>query len=346
MKPEKPKLAVLADSLGVSVATISNALSGKGRVSPELAERIRAKADALGYVPSVAGRALRTGRSGVIGLVLPDIGNPLFPKIAQAIEQAASIRGYGVLIGDSRGEVEGQTQAIARLIDRGVDGMVVIPRRGTRVSDVGCPAAVIDSPSTPGNTVSADHWDGGRQIGAHLAGLGHRRVLILGSSSLSNVQADRIGGLKAGLGDGSITETVWIETLEAQVGAGCPLGLADRVAEGFTAFAALSDLTALRALTELQVAGIPVPSAVSVSGFDDLIFSSVVTPSLTTMQMNAGEIAKLAVGALTEAIEAIPRGALSPMGTVTAAQERVPMRLIARQSTGPVTRQPGRGDAR
>lgn len=335
MKPEKPKLAVLADALGVSVATVSNALSGKGRVSPELAERIRQKADALGYVPSVAGRALRTGRSGVIGLVLPDIGNPLFPKIAQAIEQAASMRGYGVLIGDSRGEVEGQTQAIARLIDRGVDGLVVIPRRGTRVSDIGCPVAVIDSASTPGNTVAADHWDGGRQIGAHLSALGHRHVLILGSSPLSNVQADRIGGLKAGLGDGSITETVWIEALEAERGVNCALGLAERVAEGFTAFAALSDLTALRALTELQVAGIPVPSAASVSGFDDLIFSSVVTPSLTTMRMNAAELAHLAINALAEAIEAIPRGAVSPLGTVTAQEERVPMQLIIRQSTAP-----------
>ncbi|WP_137131377.1 LacI family DNA-binding transcriptional regulator [Rhizobium sp. FY34] len=343
MKPEKPKLALLAGALGVSVATVSNALSGKGRVSPELAERIRAKADMLGYVPSVAGRALRTGRSGVIGLVLPDIGNPLFPQIAQAIEQAASMRGYGVLIGDSRGEVDGQTQAIARLIDRGVDGMVVIPRRGTRVSDIGCPVAVIDSPSTPGNTVSADHWDGGRQMGAHLASLGHRRVLLVGTSPLSNVQADRIGGLKEGLGDGSITETVWIEKLEANLGPGCPLGLVARVAQGFTAIATLSDLTALRALTELQVAGIAVPAAASVTGFDDLVWASVVTPGITTMRLNATEVAQLAVTALTQAIEAIPRGELSPLGTVMAARECVPMQLVIRQSSGPAVQPSDQG---
>lgn len=94
-------LSAIAAALGVSVATVSNALSGKGRVSPELVERIRKTASELGYVPSSAGRALRTGRSGVLGLVLPDIANPLFPQIAQAIEKAAVNAGYGVLIADS-----------------------------------------------------------------------------------------------------------------------------------------------------------------------------------------------------------------------------------------------------
>ena len=78
----------IAAALGVSSATVSNALSGKGRVSAELSAKIRQAAEELGYVPSHAARALRTGRTGVIGLVLPDISNPLFPQIAQAIEQA------------------------------------------------------------------------------------------------------------------------------------------------------------------------------------------------------------------------------------------------------------------
>ena len=122
-----PNLSRIATSLGVSVATVSNALSGKGRVSGQLIERIREHAAELGYVPSQAGRALRTGRSGVLGLVLPDIANPLFPKIAQAIEFAASAAGYGVLIADSRGDIATQTEAIDRLVERGVDGMPSTP---------------------------------------------------------------------------------------------------------------------------------------------------------------------------------------------------------------------------
>ena len=336
MDRSKPKLSRIAETLGVSVATVSNALSGKGRVSPELVERIRATAAELGYVPSVAGRALRTGRSGVLGLVLPDIANPLFPQIAQAIEHAAASAGYGVLIADSRGETAMQTEAIGRLIERGVDGMVVVPRRGTRIVEASCPVAVIDSPSTPGNTVAADHWEGGRQMGAHLRELGHRNVLLIGHSPASNVQNDRIGGLKSGLGRGAVTETLWIEKLEAAGGAGCPLGLVEKVRSGVTAVATLSDLIALRALTELQGAGIAVPQAVSVSGFDDLIWSSVVTPGLTTMRMDMETVAEIAVAALVDTIEADRRGGAEQkiLGPVSAAIPKVPMELVIRHSTG------------
>ena len=336
MKSPKPKLAVIAQTLGVSVATVSNALSGKGRVSPEVAEQIRSTASALGYVPSVAGRALRTGRSGVLGLVLPDIANPLFPQIAQAMEHAAASAGYGVLIGDSRGDVEMQTQAIDRLIERGVEGLIVIPRRGTRILDIGCPVAVVDTPSTPGNTVSSDHWDGGRQMGSYLSSLGHRRIVIVGGSPLSNVQADRVGGLKAGFGASVQVDVLWIEKLEAEKGQGCSLGLAEQVERGVTAFAALSDLTALRVLTELQRHGINVPDQASVTGFDDLVWASVVTPGLTTMRMDMARVAHLAVGALVDAIATVPRFPGGPLGTVVAEQERVPMELVVRQSSGSV----------
>jgi LacI family transcriptional regulator len=337
-----PNLSRIAASLGVSVATVSNALSGKGRVSAGLGERIRATATALGYVPSQAGRALRTGRSGVLGLVLPDIANPLFPQIAQAMEYAASIAGYGILIADSRGDVAKQTEAINRLLERGVDGMIIVPRRGTRIADIGCPVAVVDTPSTPGNTVAADHWQGGRQIATYLSGLGHCDFLLLGNNPASNVQNDRIGGIKSALGGSARVEVVWIEKLEERDGAGCPLGLADKARQGFTAFAAVSDLSALRALTELQRAGVTVPGSVSVTGFDDLIWSSVVTPAITTMRMDMSTIAEIAIAALVEAIEKRVPGETAedePLSgisrIVTATVSRVPMELIVRQSSGP-----------
>lgn len=333
-------LGQIADALDVSVATVSNALSGKGRVSAELVEKIRRKADEIGYVPSPAGRALRTGRTGVLGLVLPDIANPLFPQIAQAMEAAASKAGYGVLIGDSRGDVSTQTQAITRLIERGVDGLVVIPRRGTRIADVDRPVAVVDTPSTPGNTVSADHWDGGRKVTQYLGDLGHQKIVLIGYDPASNVQIDRIGGFKSGMKAGMRADTIWIKEIEADHGEGCPLGLVDMVAAGATAFAAVSDLHALRALTELQRAGINVPEQVSVAGFDDLIFSPVVTPALTSVHMNMDEIAEIAIAALISVIEAgtnpktksgTENGGRGDM-IVSAETSRVPMELVVRQS--------------
>lgn len=334
----RPNLSQIAARMNVSVATVSNALSGKGRVSPEVAERIRATASELGYIPARAARTLRTGRSHVIGLVLPDISNPLFPQIARAIEQAAARLGYAVLIADSRDDVAMQTEAIARLLERGVDGIVVVPRRGSRIADIGKPVAVIDSPSTPGNTVSADHWQGGRLIMTHLQQLGHRKVLILGNDPASNVQNDRVGGMRSAFPSGA--EVLWAERMERQVGPGQPLGLAEKFAQGFTAFAAVSDLLAIRALTELLSAGIAVPEQASVSGFDDLLWSSVVRPALTTVRMDLPLIAERAISALTDAIEHNLMEPDSPLafGSVkllSPTAERVPMTLVVRQTSAP-----------
>ncbi|MCR4265871.1 LacI family DNA-binding transcriptional regulator [Nitratireductor sp. ZSWI3] len=331
-------LSDIAKALGVSVATVSNALSGKGRVSEELARVIRAKAKELGYIPSLAGRALSTGRSQVLGLVLADIGHPLFPQFAQAIENAAAAAGYGVLIGDSRGEIDAQTRAINRLIERGADGIVVVPRHGTRIANIGHPIAVIDSPSTPGNTASADHWDGGAQIGAHLSALGHRSFAIIGLHSDSNVQNDRIGGIKAALPRQARVELLWIDELERKRGPGAELGLLRLIDKGVTAFAAVSDLHALRAVTELQRGGVSIPGDVSVTGFDDLIWAGVIAPTLTTMRMNMARIAELAIADLIRQIEG---GRDSEDGVPhRPGGHAVPMELIIRQSSGPAPAAP------
>jgi LacI family transcriptional regulator len=318
-----PKISKIADAAGVSTATVSNALSGKGRVSAKTVELVRATAKELGYFASPAGRALRTGKSNVLGLVLPDISNPLFPQIAQAIGAAAGKAGYGVLIGDSRGDVHTQTETIRRLLERGVDGMVVVPRRGSRITEVGCPVAMIDTPSTPGNTVAADHWQGGQQITAHLAKLGHRKVALIANNPGSNVQNDRVGGMRSTLGP--VTETIWTETLQNR-----SMGLPRMLEQGFTAFATVSDLLALQVLTELQKIGVRVPEDVSVTGFDDLIWASVITPPLTTIRMNMTAIAEIAIEALADAINSGERRSL-----VQAATQRVPMSLVVRQSSAP-----------
>ncbi|WP_176086357.1 LacI family DNA-binding transcriptional regulator [Martelella sp. HB161492] len=340
MKRRSASLSEIAARLQISTATASNALSGKGRVSAELAARVRAVADEIGYVPSSSARALRTGQTGVIGLVLPDIANPLFPQIAQAIEHAAAEMGFGVLIADSRGAVHTQTEAIQRLVDRQVDGLVVIPRRGTRIAATGCPVAMIDSPSTPGNTVAADHWEGGRTLGRHLKEHGHRRLLLVGNNPDSIVQNDRLGGIRAGFDHSGIVETVWMDDLRRFHGANAVLNPSGWHARGFTAFAATSDLQALRILTELQHAGIAVPAMASVAGFDDLVFSSSVMPALTSMRMDMGTIGRIAIAALKSAIE---NGGQTETGSdmVSADPDRVAMELVIRRSTGPAPAEDG-----
>jgi LacI family transcriptional regulator len=144
--------------------------------------------------------------------------------------------------------------------------------------------------------------------------------------------------VKAGLGPNVQFETLWIERLEATHGEGQCLGLSTKVADGFTAFAASSDLLALRVLTELQRSGIDVPRQASVSGFDDLVWSSVVTPQLTTMRQDLDLIAERAVAALGVAIgekdaSKAETGPIAGGAPAVSNGERVPMQLVLRQST-------------
>ncbi|WP_353474828.1 LacI family DNA-binding transcriptional regulator [Salipiger sp. H15] len=306
----------IAQDIGVSAATVSNALTGKGRVSKELAERIRTRAEELGYRPSNAARALKTGQSGILGLVMPDLTNPLFPRIAQNLSIAAEARGLGILIADSRGSEARQNEALHQLVGRGVDGVVIVPQKGTSPEAPGLPMVTINTARDPRNTVSADHVGGGALIGAHVRALGHRNVVLLGGDRVSDVQQDRMRGMREGLGADAGVETEWGDAGLA--------ALPERVGQGATAILATSDLLALAALSHLARAGLGVPRDVSLTGFDDLPFATAMHPALTTTAQDVSAIADYALEVLTGLIAGAERPETG---------HAVPMRLVPRAST-------------
>lgn len=306
----------IASDIGVSTATISNALTGKGRVSQELVTRIRERAEELGYRPSVAARALKTGQTGILGLVMPDLTNPLFPSIAQTLSIEADKRKLGILIADSRGSADEQSEALRRLLDRGVDGLLVVPQKGTTPEPVSVPMAILNTASDPLNSVSADHAGGGGLVARHVSEIGHRRVVILGGDQVSEVQRDRITGMTAALPGDVDVGVFWGEAgVEKAVAA---------VQSGATAIMTTSDLIALQVRTELMRAQISVPDQVSLTGFDNMSFSSIMHPALTTVAQNVDEIASRAIDIISAKISG-----------ETPAQEgqTVPMQLVVRQST-------------
>lgn len=306
----------IATDMGVSVATVSNALTGKGRVSSQLMERIKQRANDLGYRPCLAGRALRSGQSGILGLVMPDLTNPLFPRIAQHLSLMADDRQLGILIADSRGNPEEQTQAINRLLDRGVDGLLIVPQKGTAPGLQRVPTVIINTASDPDNTVSADHAGGGKLIAQHIAALGHRHVVILGEARVSEVQRDRVDGMHIGLQGTDTVQEFWGDDgIERLVGA---------IRNGATAIATTSDLLALRVHSHLTRCGLVVPRDVSLSGFDDLPLATAMHPTLTTVAQDVEAIAGHAIERLIHAIQ----GGHSPVETATIA-----MHLVTRNST-------------
>lgn len=308
----------IADEIGVSSATVSNALSGRGRVSREVAHKIQARARELNYQPSNAARALRTGQSGILGLVVPDLAHPLFPRFAQSLSIAAEARGLGVLIGDSRASEAHQESAIRRLAGRGVDGLIIVPQRGTAPDPVNLPSVTINTKADPRNTVSSDHFGGGRLAGEHIREMGHSKVIILGAHKISTVQQERVAGMRAGLGEGVSAAVIWDDAESCD--------LAAHVKDGATAVLTTSDLVAVSALSRLARAGIVAPRDVSLTGFDDLPVATAIFPALTTIAQDMDTIAGCALDVLTGLI----RNDESP-----APGRIVPMRLIARQSVSP-----------
>ncbi|WP_407929374.1 LacI family DNA-binding transcriptional regulator [Jannaschia marina] len=313
----------------MSTATVSNALTGKGRVSEQMVARIRSRAEELGYRPSTVARALKTGQTGILGLVMPDLTNPLFPRIAQMLSIAADTRKFGILIADSRGSPQEQTEALRRLLDRGVDGLLIVPQKGTTPEPMPVPVAVINTASDPANSVSADHAGGGALVARHIADIGHRRVVILGGDAVSEVQQDRIAGMTRALPPTVDARIMWGD-------AGIERAVAE-VQAGATAILTTSDLIALRVRSELMRAQIPAPDQVSLTGFDDMSFAPIMHPALTTVAQNVDEIAARAIDIISTKI----RG-----GTHPREGETVPMRLVVRQSTSipnhPAQRRPSR----
>ncbi|MEP0961770.1 MAG: LacI family DNA-binding transcriptional regulator [Roseobacter sp.] len=306
----------IALAAGVSTATVSNALTGKGRVSAQVIDRVRAQADALGYRPSNVARALKTGQTGTLGLVMPDLTNPLFPRMAQTLTMAAEQRGLGLLIADSHGDEVEQCEAIRRLVDRSVDGIVVVPQKGTTLEPSSVPMAVINTASDPQNTVCADHAGGGVLIGRHVADIGHRDVVLLGADPVSEVQQDRITGFSRGLMSNIKKQVFWGELGLRQ--------LVPSIRNGATAVLTTSDLLALRVLSELIRAQMDVPRDVSVTGFDDMNFAAIMHPALTTVAQDVSAIAEHALDVLTAKIQ-------GQTGEVLGAT--IPMRLVTRAST-------------
>ncbi len=308
----------IAQDLGLSVATVSNALTGKGRVSQNVVKLVTSHAQSVGYFPSAAGRALKTGRSGILGLVMPDITKPVFPEFAHAVEAEADKCGFGVLIANARGTADGQAKAINQLIQRGVDGIIILPQRGTQLDVTAAPCVVLSTQPDPQNTVAANHRQGGALSAQAMLDLGHRKFLLLGDDASSPVQQERIAGMLGAL-EGFEYEVVWTSKSFPN--------LLDQSDHGVTAVLTVSDLLALRVVSEAGRSGLKCPEEISVVGFDDLPLATAVRPTLSTIVPNTAELSRRAVACLDAVIR---QNAEVPAPSV------VDMSLMLRESTGPV----------
>jgi LacI family transcriptional regulator len=306
----RPTLKDLAREAGVSLASASYAVNGNGSVGEQTRAHILEVAQRIGYRQNVAARAMKTGRSGTVALLIPDLTNPFFPALAQAMFRAARGSGQAMFLIDTEGNEALEHAALAKVTDLGVDGVVWFPIRDKDTSRGvldRTPSVVLDR-TVPGYaTVGVDYLDAGRIAARHLLSAGHRRIgIISGPTDIASMR-DRCDGAEALIrAEGELAFRVtnaFSVDLE-------PEALAALRDGGATAVFAAADVIAIGALRGARASGLRVPDDISVLGFDDIPMAEQSLPPLSTIELPVEDMAERAIAMLMSQID-------NPAGTVT-----------------------------
>ncbi|TDD60726.1 LacI family transcriptional regulator [Kribbella antibiotica] len=315
---------------GVSPSTVSRALSLPDMVGETTRARVKIAVEQLHYQPNRAARGLITGRTGNVGLVIPDLANPFFASVAKGVQARARRDDVAVFVADTDEEPAVEA-GLFRALAKQVDGLILCSPRSS-AEELAAIAedtnVVLINRGVPGLTgVIFDDEDAMRQAMAHLAALGHRRVAWVGGPEASWSSQHREAGLRVAAesrGVELVTVGSFAPTYEGGVAA------ADQaVATEATAVVAYNDLVAIGLLTRLHARGISVPDDLSVIGVDDIEMSRMAIPSLSTIRMPKQRSGQIAVEILLDLI-AMPE-MLPPIGR----QSVLAGELIVRNSTGP-----------
>jgi len=316
-------MADVAERAGVSAQTVSRVANGSPRVDPGTRARVEQAMADLGYRMHRAARALRTGQTSTIGLVVSTLASVGNSRMLQAISEAAAAGDYALAV-VTVGE-RGIRDAFARLRSQGVDGAVVLNEATELARDVAPPAdlhlVVVDSrPDARFSIVQTDHAGGARAATTHLLSLGHEHVHHLAGPVGSFAAAERERGWREALADAGIEAP-------APVRGDWTSASGHRAADALQSASAVfvaNDQMALGALRAFADAGRRIPEDVAVVGFDDIVDAAEYRPPLTTVRQDFDVLGARAVAALISAIE----------GNAPSV-EAVPTRLVVRASSVP-----------
>jgi LacI family transcriptional regulator len=301
----------VARRAGVSIATVSRAVNGISTVAPELAERVWGAIKEVGYLPNTQARALVSGRSHMLGLVVSEITNPFFPELVQEFENFAVEQGYEVFIGSTNYDPVRTEMLIRRMLQRNVDGVAIMTfgieqELIQKLVERAFPLVFVDAgPDMPNiRVLKVDYQQGIREAIKHLASLGHRQIaFISGPLQMRSAVARRDAFVTSMAEFGfNVSPEHVVEgnhTMEGGIKATDHL-LKSKILP--TAIVCSNDMTAIGVLHGLHRTHV-VPSDISVVGFDDIHLAQFMLPPLTTIRMSCRQLATAAVEALRSAIE-------------------------------------------
>ena len=323
----------VATAAGVATSTVSRTFSNPGRVGQETRERVLRVAHELGDRPNPHARALLSGRTRTIAMVVSDITNPHYFELIRGAEMRAKASEYTLVLVNAEESPRIEYEQVHRLA-KSFDGFLLaasrLPDENLMELATAYPTVLLNRELTGISSVVLDHREGCRQMVEHLASLGHRSLAYLAGPRNSWMAANRWAALREGADEvgveahrvGPFTPTV--------VHGGAAADAALRT--GATAVVAHNDLLAIGVLRRLEQRGIAVPDDLSVMGFDNIFAADLCTPGLTTLGGAHVDVGRAAVEMLLEATR--PGRPDERAGDRAAPQALLPAQLVLRTSTG------------
>jgi LacI family transcriptional regulator len=305
-KKRSARLSDVARIAGVSLTTASRVLSEPDRVHHSTLSHVREVMAQLGYVPHGAARALASHRSRTVGAIIPTLDNPIFAGSTQALQTQLYRAGYTLLLGSHEYDLEAETFVASALIQRGVDGMILVGLdhapmlyRLLETADIPYELTWALDPACFHHSLGFSNRHSAIEVVRHLLALGHREMAVISGYTAQNDRArERVAGVREALQSNGIrlSPEQIIETgFSVANGRKAMAALLEQdTSRRITAIVCGNDILAIGALLEAAARGIPVPDALSVTGFDDIELAAEFIPPLTTIHLPVVEIGTLA----------------------------------------------------
>lgn len=332
----------IAAEFGVSIVTVSAALRNRGRISPAIRARIQERARELNYTPDLTARGLATGRTGLIGMIVPDLMHPFFAAIAKYMSRSLREKSYSLVISSSEDDPALEFEEMEAFLARRVDALVVATsqfsknsRGFRRISEAGVPLVLLDRPvnglAVP--FVGSDNEAIGKSVTSYLLDRGYGTVAFIGVRGLG-MGSGRLRGYKAVLkSQGSAVQDDLVELVESadERGEECGYAAMQRLMnrpQRPRAVFCLNDILALGALKAALDAGLAVPQDMAIVGVSNLadlsLWHSFQVP-ISSVDQNVQEIANRAAEVVIQSLDT--KGAPVPKRTL------VPFKLVERSSS-------------
>jgi LacI family transcriptional regulator len=309
---KKTTIKDVAVKAEVSVSTVSRVLNGKPDINIETKEKILKAIEELNYVPSSIARDMVMNKTHTIGLILPDITNPYFSSIARGIQHRADEFGYSIILCDTEGSIDKESNAVRLLKSKRVAGIIAAlsidsKRELSTLLKENFPIVQIDRniPGLKVPTVTVNNFLSAKVAVNYLIECGHSKIAHIAGDLSTKTARDRLQGYQAAMKEYDFSiDPGWIMKCDFSTASGMKimdeiLGLGSVATAVFCA----NDLIAVGAYKAIKARGLKIPEDMSIIGHDDIELSSLITPSLTTMSLDKYEMGKKAVEAVIGQIE-------------------------------------------